>query len=306
MGDPKVRDLEGALPGRASIRPLRTRPDGPYIAAMNALRTRLTLMAWPVLFVFLIAGIWLTPWRDWVEPLQLWIENHTRVGWLVYLLIYVIVVALPLPAAAMSIVGGLAFGWWAIPLALLGSLLGSLGPWWATRRFLRVPVMTRLGGPRVRAADAMVRDDAFVFVTLLRLTPILPFTVQNYLLGLTSVALGPFVVATIAGLAPSTIALVWIGEVGSLTFTGATPGQIASLIAGLAVFAGFLGWAIWRAMARAAGGWISRLTPTEPQGSGRCTGRFEVRTGQANGEPIDAIPDTRLAVRTVSTVVRLR
>ncbi|WP_308915017.1 TVP38/TMEM64 family protein [Jannaschia sp. LMIT008] len=217
---------------------------------MDTLRNRLALVVWPMLLAGLMLGMWLTPWQGWVEPLERWLADHTRIGWLVYLALYVVVVALPLPAAAMSVVGGLAFGWWGIPLALLGSLLGALGPWWATRRFLRDPVMARLGGPRVRAADAMVRDDALVFVTLLRLTPILPFTVQNYLLGLTSVRLIPFAIATIAGLAPSTVALVWIGELGSLTFTGATAGQILSLVAGLGVFAAFLAWAIWRAIAR--------------------------------------------------------
>ena len=197
---------------------------------------------WPLLLAAIAAGIWAAPWRDWVEPMRLWVASHGAAGWVVYLAVYVLVVALPLPAAVMSVVGGLAFGWWGLPLAVAGSVLGALPPFWATRRWLRLPVMRRMGGPRVRAADAVVRENAFLFVTLLRITPLLPFTVQNYLLGLTSIRLGPYLLATAAGLAPSTVALVWLGTIGGLEAAGSDRMLVPLSIVGLLGFTAMIVW----------------------------------------------------------------
>lgn len=198
------------------------------------------LWLWPALLVVLAVGIWMLPWQGWVTPLRVWVESHGATGWLVFVLVYAVVVMLPLPAAAMSVVGGLAFGWWGLPLSLVGSLVGAIPPWWATQRWLRGPMLRRFGGPRVMAADTAVRDNAFLFVMLLRITPILPFTVQNYLLGLTSVRFVPYATATILGLAPGTLAMVWIGEMGGLTAQGADTARLMVAGGGLLLFGAFI------------------------------------------------------------------
>ena len=200
------------------------------------------LWLWPAALLAIAVAIWFLPWRGGIEPLRLWVEGHGSLGWAAYVLLYVVVVALPLPAAIMSVVGGLAFGWWGLPLAGAGALIGAALPFLATRRWLRGPVMARLDGPRVRAADAMVRRHAFLFVSLLRITPILPFTVQNYLLGLTSVGFMPYVWGTVAGLAPSTVAMVWFGTLGGLEAAGADRGLLALSGAGLLAFTVLIVW----------------------------------------------------------------
>ena len=171
---------------------------------------------WPAVLVALASGVWALPWQGYVGPLRLWVEGHGALGAVLFVLAYACVVVLPLPAAAMSVAGGLAFGWWGLPLSLAGSMLGAIPPWWATRRWLRSPVLRRFDGPRVAAADRAVTRNGFIFVALLRLTPILPFTMQNYLLGLTGVRFGTYVWATLVGLVPGTIAMVWVGEMGGL------------------------------------------------------------------------------------------
>ena len=81
-------------------------------------------------------------------------------------------------------------------------------------------MLRRIDGPKVRAADRAIADNGFVFVTLLRLTPVLPFTAQNWLLGLTAIRPVPYFAATLVGLAPGTLAMVWIGEMGGLASVG--------------------------------------------------------------------------------------
>lgn len=223
------------------------RPGSRPAAAARPLPTW-QIWLWPALLVAIGAAMWLMPWRGWVGPLRLWVADQGVMGWLVFVAVYAGVVILPLPAAAMSVAAGLAFGWWGFPLSMLGSILGAVPPWWATRRFLRAPVMRRLRGPRVEAADRAVRDNAWLFVSLLRLTPILPFTLQNYLLGLTDVRFGPYVGATLLGLAPGTLAMVWIGEMGGLASVGADRAKLALAGAGLVAFGILVLWMIRVAM----------------------------------------------------------
>ncbi|WP_339643429.1 TVP38/TMEM64 family protein [Jannaschia helgolandensis] len=197
---------------------------------------------WPVLLVVIALGMWLLPWGDWVPILRDWVKSHGTYGIVVFVLAYVVVVILPLPAAAMSVVGGLAFGWWGYPLSMLGSILGAIPPFLIGRHWLRAPLMRRIDGPRVRAADRAIAQNSLVFVVLLRLTPILPFTAQNWLLGFTAVRPWTYLLATTAGLAPGTLAMVWIGEMGGLATVGASRAQLMLGGGGLLAFGLMVIW----------------------------------------------------------------
>lgn len=197
---------------------------------------------WPALLVAMAFGAWLLPWQDWVPWLRDWVQSHGAVGWVVFVGLYILVVMLPLPAAAMSVVGGLAFGWWGYPLSMLGSILGAIPPYLIGRTWLRRWLLRRFTGPKVAAADKVITDNAVLFVGLLRLTPILPFTAQNWLLGLTAVRFWPYVWATLAGLAPGTLATVWIGEMGGLASARAQSSQIWIAGGGLLAFGALVAW----------------------------------------------------------------
>lgn len=191
---------------------------------------------WPALLVALAFGMWLLPWGAWVPELRDWVSAHGALGVLLYLAVYVVVVILPLPAAAMSVVGGLAYGWWGFPLAMLGSVLGAVPPYLVGRAWLRRWLLRRISSARLLAVDAAIGRNGMLFVTLLRLTPILPFTAQNWLLGLTAVRMPTYLVATTIGLAPGTLAMVWIGEMGGLASVGTDRAELWLAGGGLAAF----------------------------------------------------------------------
>ncbi|MFO6463870.1 TVP38/TMEM64 family protein [Jannaschia sp. KMU-145] len=197
---------------------------------------------WPIALVAIGGVLWLLPWRDQVPDLKAWVEARGAPAWLAFLIVYIVVVILPLPAAAMSVVGGLVFGWWGYPLSMAGSLLGCLPPYLIGRHWLRGPVMRRFDGPRVAAADRAVARRPLVFVALLRLTPILPFTLQNWLLGLTSVRTMPYVAATVLGLAPGTFGMVWLGVLGGLAVARTDPATLAIGAVALAAFGAVILW----------------------------------------------------------------
>lgn len=197
---------------------------------------------WPTVLVVLAFAMWLLPWVEWVPLMRDWVQSHGTLGVVIFVAAYVVVVILPLPAAAMSVVGGLAFGWWGFPLSMAGSILGAIAPYYIARHWLRGPIMRRIDGPKVRAVDRAITENGFVFVMLLRLTPILPFTAQNWLLGLTEIKPLPYFVATLVGLAPGTLAMVWIGEMGGLASVGSDRTQLILAGGGLLAFGAFVIW----------------------------------------------------------------
>jgi uncharacterized membrane protein YdjX (TVP38/TMEM64 family) len=68
--------------------------------------------------------------------------------------------------------------------------------------------------PKFAAVDDAIGEDSFKVVALLRLSPLLPFALSNYLYGLTSVKTKPYVLASWLGMLPGTFAYVSAGAVG--------------------------------------------------------------------------------------------
>lgn len=64
------------------------------------------------------------------------------------------------------------------------------------------------------AVDKAIGKQSLKVVTLLRLSPLLPLALSNYLYGLTSVDLGSYVLGSWLGMLPGTIAYVTVSNVG--------------------------------------------------------------------------------------------
>jgi len=73
------------------------------------------------------------------------------------------------------------------------------------------------GNKKFAAIDRAIGKDSFKVVLLLRLSPLLPLALSNYLYGLTSVALTPYVLGSWLGMLPGTLAYVSAGQQTSLT-----------------------------------------------------------------------------------------
>lgn len=67
---------------------------------------------------------------------------------------------------------------------------------------------------RFAAIDRAISQNGLKFVTLLRLSPLLPLALSNYLYGLTSVDLGSYVLGSFIGMMPGTYAYVTAGHLG--------------------------------------------------------------------------------------------
>jgi uncharacterized membrane protein YdjX (TVP38/TMEM64 family) len=140
------------------------------------------------------------------------VAEHWVVALAAFAAIYVAVVALSLPGAALlTICGGAMFGGLAAgSAALIGATIGAtiifliarsaLGGW-----------LVRRAGARAEAVAAGFRADAFNYLLFLRLVPLFPFCLVNIVPALCGVRLRTFVLATVLGIIPGTFAFAFFG-----------------------------------------------------------------------------------------------
>lgn len=140
----------------------------------------------------------------------------------------------PLPASVMTITGGLAFGpAWGTLAALGGATIRACSQFAVARLLGREAVAKLLQG-KVAALDQQIAAHGFKAVLLIRLIPNLPFDVQNYGLGFSTVKFGPYALASFLGMIPGSFAYVYLGY--SLT----DPKQIWKLLVAVAIVVGLM------------------------------------------------------------------
>ena len=130
---------------------------------------------------------------------------------LVYLLAYAQPI-IPLPASAMTVTAGLAFGpLWGTLAALVGATGRACSEFLVARLLGREAVAKLLKG-KVATLDEKIGANAFQTVLLIRLIPNLPFDVQNYGLGFSRVKFLPYALASFLGMAPGAFVYVYLGS----------------------------------------------------------------------------------------------
>jgi uncharacterized membrane protein YdjX (TVP38/TMEM64 family) len=68
--------------------------------------------------------------------------------------------------------------------------------------------------PRFRSMDNAIEKGGFKLMLLVRLSPLFPFALSNYLYGASSVRFAPYFAGTLLGFLPGTFAYVYAGRVG--------------------------------------------------------------------------------------------
>ena len=122
----------------------------------------------------------------------------------------------PIPGIAtfLSPLGGLLFGaLWGSVLVISVASLSALIPFSMSRQLGQEWVASKLKGDRIK--DFYERSQGqggFVFVMMMRLIPIIPWEVQNYIAGLTQIPVPTFLLATAVGIIPGSVSLVLLGN----------------------------------------------------------------------------------------------
>ena len=144
--------------------------------------------------------------------LQRFVEGNPVEAAAGFVAIYIVVVALSLPGAAiMTLAGGALFGLVeGVALASIASTIGATLAMLAARFVARDWVRKRF--PRaVAIIDKGIAKDGAVYLLSLRLAPVFPFFLVNLAMGLTAMPVGRYALVTWAGALPGTIAYTFAG-----------------------------------------------------------------------------------------------
>jgi uncharacterized membrane protein YdjX (TVP38/TMEM64 family) len=158
-----------------------------------------------------------------------------------FIAIYAFAVVALIPASLLTIAGGAVFGLIrGVIYALVGATLGSTAAFLIGRYAARRLVATRLAEmPRFLAIEQAVSARGRRIVFLLRLSPVVPFNFLNYVLGLTTISVWDFVIASL-GTVPGAFVYAYAGKVTGEALAFAGQAQVpknasyyAVLVAGL-------------------------------------------------------------------------
>lgn len=152
------------------------------------------------------------PFANWVRARGAWAP-------VVFVIVYIIVDLLVIPGAILTLIAGALFGFvHGVIYAFIGAMLGSIAAFLMARYGLKPVVERRLrDNERFKAIDRAAKNGGMRLVALLRLSPVLPYNILNYALGITSVTTKDYIVGT-AAILPGTAMYVYYGTVaGTLT-----------------------------------------------------------------------------------------
>ena len=176
-----------------------------------------------------MAGGSLPRFAAWVSSLGVW-------GPVVYVVGYALAVIAFVPGSVLTLAAGAIFGVVrGVVYVFVAATLGAAGAFLVSRYVARAAIERRIAGnPRFAAVDRAVAAEGRKIVFLLRLSPVFPFTLLNYGLGLTRVRFVDYLVASV-GMLPGTLLYVYYGKL---------VGDVAALAGGAGVEKGAGYWAV--------------------------------------------------------------
>jgi uncharacterized membrane protein YdjX (TVP38/TMEM64 family) len=177
-------------------------------------RTR--LIGGLVLLAGIVLALRFLPIGDWLQGLVDYFAALGPWGIGLFAIVYALAAVLFVPGSALTIGAGAIYGLgWGFVAVSAGSTLGAAGGFLVARYLARQRVERWAAqDPRFAAIDEAVGREGWKIVLLTRLSPVFPFTLLNYLYGLTRVRFGSYIVASWIGMMPGTLLYVYLGFAG--------------------------------------------------------------------------------------------
>jgi len=172
----------------------------------------------------------------------------------VFIGLYIIASIFLLPVLLLTMAGAVLFPpWHAMAYSIIGIWLATIPPFLLAKGLLHKHV-ERCVHTKYRKYDDILNHLTFGSIVFLRLLPIMPFEIFNYLAGLGRVRLWKYALASLVGIVPWTaINVLFFSSVHeTMKTSGLSVAALANFKVGLflafnlAVYAGTIGYIWWR------------------------------------------------------------
>ncbi len=160
--------------------------------------------------------------QEFLENTLQWINSLGAVGGIVFIGIYIIATLAFLPASILTLGAGIIFGVvWGSLYVFIGATLGATAAFLVGRYLAKSWVKEKISSYKKFATiDKAVSKEGLKIVLLTRLSPLFPFNLLNYALGITSVSFSDYLIGSV-GMIPGTIMYVYLGSLaGNLALIG--------------------------------------------------------------------------------------
>jgi uncharacterized membrane protein YdjX (TVP38/TMEM64 family) len=155
------------------------------------------------------------------------VESMGPTGILYFGVVYTILEVLAVPAFPLTASAGYLFGLTTgTAVVLTSASIAAAISFLIGRTLLRTYVEELLQDfPEFQKMDKAIGKEGFKLMLLLRLSPIFPFALSNYLYGASSVQFWPYFWGTMVGFTPGTLVYVFSGQVGKAITIGGGGGD---------------------------------------------------------------------------------
>src|SRR5262245_21818815 len=176
------------------------------------------------LLIAVIVGFFFLPLRQWLIEFEGHVQSLGTFGPVVVALAYVLCTVLLVPASIITLGAGTLFGLkTGFIVVVVGANLGALCSFLLARTFLREKVARwARENSKFHFLDEAIGRQGFKMILVTRLSPIFPFILLNYFLGLTAVRTGAYVTANLLGMLPAMFLLVYVGAAARDAIGGPT------------------------------------------------------------------------------------
>ena len=195
--------------------------------------TRLRLAAGALLLLCLVGALvvsrlGLSTATRWAQDTTEWAASAGPAGWALFAAAQALVAMVGIvPASLLGLAAGGVYGvGLGFVLAALGTMAGGWFAFTLARSLLRPWVermLARRVNSRLTQLDAAVARDGWRFVCLLRISPVMPFALTSYALGLSEISGRDYLLGTLASL-PALAGYVAVGALAHYGLLSATGG----------------------------------------------------------------------------------
>jgi uncharacterized membrane protein YdjX (TVP38/TMEM64 family) len=163
---------------------------------------------------------------EWIRPIVAHLADLGPWGPVLFVGLYIVASVMMAPAFVLTFAAGAVFGLWRGTLFVyVGAMLGASTVYALASPLAQSRMIRWIDrDTRVAAVRRAVAEEGFWVMFLLRLSPVIPFTLLNYALALSGVRYTHFMAASI-GMVPTIVLYVYYGKVA---------GDVAALAVGVA------------------------------------------------------------------------
>ncbi len=154
-----------------------------------------------------------------------WVRSLGALGPIVFVLGYIVAAIAGVPGSLLTFAAGAIFGLgFGVVYVFVGATLGASAAFLVSRYVARGAVEKRVSSnARFQSLDRAIAADGRRIVFLLRLSPVFPFSLLNYALGLTRVRFADYLIASV-GMLPGTVLYVYYGKLAGDVASAASGG----------------------------------------------------------------------------------